>query len=280
MIVGFIGLGMGGKAVHDVIQESFQTTCYDIRMPETKIEDVLVSDAVFIAVPTLPDKNNRCDLSILRHVIQQLTDLQYRGVICIKSTIIPGTTDSLIREFDNPRICFCPEFLRERCAYEDFKYNNHISLIGTEDNQVFDVMRRIHVGICPEIRQVKPVEAELTKYCQNVYNTHRILFANAFFEVCRHHGVEYNKIIDHLLVRHELDEKYMRCSDDLRGPSGPCLVKDTLAFNEHVKSLNLPVDIHLFQTLVHDMRLYPRTVITGTRTEKEYFGTVLNHKNN
>ena len=61
----------------------------------------------------------------------------------------------------------------------------------------------------------------------------------------------------------------------MRGPSGPCLVKDSLAFNEYVKKLNLPLQPEIFQTIVNDMQLYPRTVIEGTRTEKEYFGKEL-----
>jgi hypothetical protein len=61
----------------------------------------------------------------------------------------------------------------------------------------------------------------------------------------------------------------------MRGPSGPCLVKDTLAFNEYVKTLDLETRPSLFQTLVNDMKLYPKTVIAGTRSEIEYFGKEL-----
>jgi radical SAM superfamily enzyme len=67
----------------------------------------------------------------------------------------------------------------------------------------------------------------------------------------------------------------MRCSEKMRGPSGPCLVKDSLAFNQYVKSLNLETVPKIFQTIVDDMELYPKTVIEGTRTEKEYFGKEL-----
>lgn len=123
---------------------------------------------------------------------------------------------------------------------------------------------------------VHPTEAELTKYFQNVYNTNRILFANAFYEVCKKNNVNYNNIIDNLLIRNEIDDKYIRCNENLRGPSGPCLVKDTLAFNEYVKSLNLQINPNIFSTMVEDIKLYPRTVINGTRTEKEYFGKNLN----
>jgi hypothetical protein len=67
----------------------------------------------------------------------------------------------------------------------------------------------------------------------------------------------------------------MKCNEKLRGPSGPCLVKDSLAFNQYVKSLELDPSPKIFQTIVDDMALYPRTVIDGTRTEKEYFGKEL-----
>ena len=120
---------------------------------------------------------------------------------------------------------------------------------------------------------VIPIEAELTKYMQNVFNTYRILFANAYYDICKENGVVYNSVLQSLLERQELDEKYMKCSEDLRGPSGPCLVKDTLAFEKYVSGLNIKCD--LFKTMIHDMGLYPKTVIDGTRTEKEYFGKLL-----
>jgi UDP-glucose 6-dehydrogenase len=123
---------------------------------------------------------------------------------------------------------------------------------------------------------VHPIEAELSKYFQNVFNTTRILFANAYYEICKKHGIEYDNIIEHLLVRKEMDDKYIRCNENMRGPSGPCLVKDTLAFNEYVKTLELATPTpSIFQTLVDDMKLYPKTVIQGTRTESEYFGKEL-----
>jgi len=150
--------------------------------------------------------------------------------------------------------------------------NNYITL----NINAFELIKLSHQNICTEFRMVHPTEAELTKYFQNVYNTNRILFANAFYEVCKKNNVEYNNIINNLVVRKEIDDKYIRCDDNLRGPSGPCLVKDTLAFNEYVKSLDLEIKPNLFSTLVEDMKLYPKTVISGTRTEKEYFGKELN----
>ena len=197
------------------------------------------------------------------------------------SSIIGGTTfhQLLLDKYENEHICFCPEFLKERCAYEDFMKNNPICLIGAVSEKAFNIIRTIHTPISKTFKMVQPIEAELTKYMQNVYNTYRVLFANGFYEICKYNNVEYNSILNSLLERKELDEKYMKCDEHMRGPSGPCLVKDSLAFNEYVNKLNLPIKPSIFQTIVNDMNLYPRTVIDGTRTEKDYFGRELNKLN-
>lgn len=278
MKIGLIGLGMVGKAIYDGLKLNTNNilSFYDVKFTESKITDIIDTDLVYIAVPTLPDINNKCDLSILNKTIETLTNLNYNGIICIKSTITPETTINLINKYTNNKICFCPEFLRERCAFEDFTINNKICLIGTINKMAYEIIKKSHENICSEFRMVHPTEAELTKYFQNVYNTNRILFANAFYEVCKKNNIEYNNIVNNLLIRKEIDDKYIKCSENLRGPSGPCLVKDTLAFNEYVKSLDLEVKPTIFSTLVEDMKLYPRTVIEGTRTEIEYFGKELN----
>ena len=276
MRIGSIGRGMVGEAIFQgFISLGNEMTFYDPRFSESKMEDVIGSDIVIIAVPTLPNEKNECDLTILLKVLDDLQNLNYNGVICIKSTITPGTTQKMIEKYENDKICFCPEFLKERCAYKDFMEENPICIVGTTNQVTFDTIKEIHSKICKEFKMVTPIEAELTKYMQNIYNTYRILFANGFYEVCKHNGVEYNSVLSSLLVRNELDSKYMKCDENIRGPSGPCLVKDSLAFNEYVKKLDLEIKPTIFQTIVNDMSLYPRTVIDGTRTELEYFGKIL-----
>jgi UDPglucose 6-dehydrogenase len=276
MKIGSIGRGMVGDAIFKGLKElKYEMSYYDPVFKESKMTDIFDSDCCFISVPTLPNEKNECDLRILIKVLDELDEMKYKGVICIKSTITPGTTQKMIEKYNNNNICFCPEFLKERCAYEDFMENNPICIIGTINNKVFEIIKEIHTPICKFFKMVTPVEAELTKYMQNVYNTYRVLFANGFYEVCKNNNVEYNSVLDSLLVRKELDAKYMRCDENLRGPSGPCLVKDSLAFNQYVNRLELDIKPKIFQTIVDDMALYPKTVIEGTRTEKEYFGKEL-----
>lgn len=278
MKIGSIGRGMVGEAIYQGLKTlGNEMYFYDPVFEKSKIEDVLDSDIVFIAVPTLPNEKNECDITILIKVLDDLNRLKYKGHICIKSTITPETTNKMIKKYNNEKICFCPEFLKERCAFEDFMKNNQICVVGTVCKKTFEVVKKIHEPICKEFKMVTPVEAELTKYMQNLYNTYRILFANGMYEICKHNNVEYNSVLESLLIRDELDKKYMKCDESIRGPSGPCLVKDSLAFNQYVNSLNLKIKPKIFQTIVDDMELYPKTVIEGTRSEKEYFGKEL-HK--
>ena len=279
MNIGSIGRGMVGEAIYKGLSSlGNNMSYYDPKYKESKMTYIINTDIVFISVPTIPNHNNECDLTILYNVLDELSYLKYKGIICIKSTITPGTTDRMIKKYSNNKICFCPEFLKERCAYDDYMHNNPICLVGTEDKEVFEIIKKIHLPISKEFKMVKPIEAELTKYMQNVYNTYRIIFANGMFEICKHNDVIYDSILESLLIRKEMDAKYMKCNKNIRGPSGPCLVKDSLAFNQYVNSLDLKIKPKIFQTIVDDMELYPKTVINGTRTEKDYFGKELHKK--
>jgi UDPglucose 6-dehydrogenase len=275
--IGLIGKGMVGNAIYKALSLYNNMSFYDPKIQNSKFTDILNTDCVFVCVPTIPNENNECDITIVIDTFEKLQMHNYNGIICIKSTITPGTTNDLINRYNNTNICFCPEFLKERNAYNDFVNNNKICIIGTVSESAYNIISTIHKPFCQIFKKVIPIEAELTKYMQNVFNTYKILFANGFYEICKCNNVEYDSILSSLIERGELDNKYMLCNDNLRGPSGPCLVKDSLAFNEYVNKLNLKIKPSIFQTIVNDINLYPKTVINGTRDEIEYFGKYLHN---
>ena len=83
---------------------------YDPVFTDSKFEDILDSDIVFISVPTLPNIKNECDLSILIKTLDDLNRLNYKGHICIKSTITPETTNRMIKKYKNEKKGFCLDF--------------------------------------------------------------------------------------------------------------------------------------------------------------------------
>jgi hypothetical protein len=174
MRIGSIGRGMVGEAIFQgFLSLGNEMTFYDPRFSESKMEDVLGSDIVIIAVPTLPNEKNECDLTILLKVLDDLQNLNYNGVICIKSTITPGTTQKMIEKYENDKICFCPEFLKERCAYKDFMEENPICIVGTTNQVAFDTIKEILKKGQGFLLQVKGNQKSLLKSCQITANNRK-----------------------------------------------------------------------------------------------------------
>ena len=79
-------------------------------------------------------KNGSCNTDIVESVILELINIKFRGIIAIRSTVEPGFTEKMINKYKN-KICFVPEFLRERIAYKDFIENHNLCLVGTKNKK-------------------------------------------------------------------------------------------------------------------------------------------------
>src|SRR6185312_4076673 len=102
MRIGSIGRGMVGEAIYQgLINCGHEMSSYDPKFENSKMEDILNDEIVFVSVPTIPNEKNECDLSIIHAVLKKLSELNYPGIICIKSTVTPGTTQKLIEEYNN-----------------------------------------------------------------------------------------------------------------------------------------------------------------------------------
>jgi UDPglucose 6-dehydrogenase len=144
MKIGIIGLGVVGSACKAGFERiGHDVKCHDIKL-YTNIEDVLDTEVCFVSVPTPSDENGSCNTSIVQKVVKELSDFNYKGIVAIKSTVEPGTTDMLKNKIDNLTLCFVPEFLKERCATEDFIYNNSLLLVGTDSDEVYEKIKETH----------------------------------------------------------------------------------------------------------------------------------------
>lgn len=262
MKVGVIGVGAVGSAC----RKGFELLSHDVKVHDpkfgTKIDDVIDTDIVYVCVPTPEGADGQCDLSIVRQTIHDLERLAYAGVVALKSTSIPGTTETLASE-TNLRICFVPEFLRERSAVEDFVVNHDLLAVGCYSEDVFDVVVASHGFFPKNTVMMTPTEAEILKYYSNVFNSTRIVFANAMYEICQKLGADYEKVKNTYLIRGTASPDYLDCNERMRGYGGMCLPKDTKAIAALVKSLNL--DLQLFDAVDKDNTKFKRTVFPGMR---------------
>ena len=171
-------------------------------------------------------------------------------MVCVKSTVKPGSIGRWKQQFKSLNLNFVPEFLREKCAVEDFIHNNNVLVIGTEDKKVEKLVKECH-GILPTHTVVmKPIEAELMKYFSNSYKAMRVTFANAFYRLCNEVGANYDVVKDAFLFHGIGDGHYLRINKQFGGFGGTCLPKDTKGLANLVDELGL--DIDLFRVIVSD----------------------------
>jgi UDPglucose 6-dehydrogenase len=198
---------------------------------------------VFISVPTNQAPNGDCDTSIVESVIDELSVNQYKGLIGIKSTVVPGTSERLSTKYPALRICSVPEFLRAKTALADFMYNHDLLVIGSNREEDFEIVKKIHGHLPKSVACVKPTEAEVIKYFNNVNHSVQIIFANIAYEVCKKLGVHYDAVYHAISQRECFNPAYLMCNDNLRGFGGHCLPKDTSAWANLVKNLGLPYEM-------------------------------------
>lgn len=224
MQIGIVGLGVVGKAHKFGFEKIGQTVLVHDILLETNITDVLDTEVCYICVPTPSKASGECDVSIVEEVVQELIEINYSGVLAIKSTVTPGTTSKLNAKHKTSKICFVPEFLRERSPEIDFIENQKVLAIGTTNQEVFEIVKKSH-GILPEKTiLLKPIEAELLKYYSNVYNALRVVFANEMYEICTYLNADYTAIVEAFKSRKTSTGQYLTVNENWRGYGGMCVL--------------------------------------------------------
>jgi len=263
--LGIVGLGVVGSAIKYGFEKLGHTVvCHDIKLTTT-IEDLVDTDICYICVPTPSEEGGACDVTVVEEIIADLNSLCHKGIVAIKSTVVPGTTVRLQKQYPDLDICFVPEFLRERCAEVDFTEQHDLCVIGTEDEWVYEQVKLSHGKYPKSIKQLSPTEAELAKYFNNIFNATLITFANSFFEVCEFLNADYSSIKNAITDIDHIPDKYLDCNSSFRGFGGMCLPKDTRAMNYLCRERGLCVSF--FDMLIKENSKYETTVFKGMRKE-------------
>ena len=263
MKIGIIGIGAVGSANKEGFEYlGHEISVHDVKLG-TEIADVVETEINFLCVPTPSAEDGECDTSIVESVIKELADINYKGIIAIRSTAVPGFTQRMIDTHKNLAICFVPEFLRERCAADDFIHNHKLLAVGTHDIWVYRKVVRAHGNLPEHTEHLTPTEAEVLKYYNNVYASLRVTFANVMFEICEKLNCDYTTIKNTYIKTGKAVDMYLDVTESLRGYGGMCLPKDTKALASLIEKLDL--DLDLIKTIDADNSKFKRTVFNGMR---------------
>ncbi len=237
--IGFIGQGWIGKHYADDFENrGFDVVRYALEEPYAANKDKIKDcDIVFIAVPT-PSINDKFDDSILRDAVS----LVGKGRIAIiKSTLLPGRTESIQKDFSDIFVMHSPEFLTEATAAHDAANptRNIIGLPVMNDSykkKAKEVMEVLAKAPYEQICSAR--EAELIKYGANVFLFFKVIFANLLYDLSEKAGARYDEVKNGIANDPRIGSSHLNpIHKSGRGAGGHCFIKDFSAFSEIYKEL-------------------------------------------
>lgn len=248
--LGLIGYGVVGKALGSVFSSKFELFIYDKYMPEySDLNKVLkYCNELFVAVPTPMNPEGGIDLSYVKSALSSikegLREIKKKSIIVVlRSTIIPGTTEQLQKEFPNLKLVFNPEFLTERTYLEDMHNTARVVLGGNKKD--CKQIEKIYRKLFPKAKYIitDSRTAEMIKYSANVTLAGQVIIANELFQICKKLGVDWSFVREAIIL-----DPLIGKNNNVPGPDGDlgfggkCLPKDLNALIQLAKEKGYQAD--------------------------------------
>jgi UDPglucose 6-dehydrogenase len=248
--IGIVGHGYVGRATVHALSPVATARYADpaVRGAVPLTELVAWADALFVCVPTPQAADGRADLSVVHAVMAELVSSAARGPVVLKSTVPPGTTARLAREYRLPMV-FHPEFLRERHHLADAENPKRVVLGWTEAcvEAHRSGLRQLFSKRFPMVPLVEldSTGAELLKYASNALFGVKVSFANEMSELADRLGVAWEPLREALLLDPRIGDGHLQVPgpDGQRGFGGHCLPKDMSALRALAEQLEVPLDV-------------------------------------
>jgi len=205
----------------------------------TKIEELKDCEIIFICVGTPSKEDGSIDLKYIKQAAEDISKiLDSYKIIVVKSTVIPGTTESLIkilgkkvgRDFG---LAMNPEFLKEGSALKDFFEPDRI-VVGSYDEKTKEILEELYKDFnCPKIfTNIKT--AEMIKYASNAFLATKISFINEIGNICKKLGIDVYDVAEGMGYDKRIGREFLNAGI---GFGGSCFPKDVKALIAKAKEI-------------------------------------------
>lgn len=260
MKVSLIGNGYLGQAYEKVFPEAL---IYDEPKEMYAGQETLEAgrlavnqcNIAIIAVPTDPLENGSLDMSIIEEVVGWVET----PTILIKSALMPGTTDRLVKE-TGKNIAVSLEMIGmgnyyiDPSEYPDPKDpSKHKTLIvGGEEPARSLAAEVLWDKMQPDIKihLLSALEVEIAKLVENSYPAMKVSFINALYELATQSDVNFIKLHQAWSSDSRVDGFHQRTVSFKRGWKSHCWDKDVPALAAYARSVGADTMASLMDTVI------------------------------
>ena len=248
MKIGVIGVGTVGTAVLEGLKAHHEVVGYDNQKPQYcknvhKLKDM---EVIFLCLPT-PTQSNLQDRSAIQRTLVILQDMEYKGIVVIKSTVLPGICEKFNKNM-NLNVVHCPEFLSAATAVQDFKDQKEIIIGGNKarDDYKETMEKVLKVHECIGVKKAHigtTSQSEMIKYMHNIFLACKVGICNELYSVCEELKIEYQPLMNIAAnITGWINPRHINVPNKGHfGFGGECFPKDIAAFNTHFRHLNLDI---------------------------------------
>jgi len=200
------------------------------------------TDISFITVGTPSKPNGNINLQHVetasRNIGEALKDKPGYHLIVIKSTVPPGTSESVIKPIIENHsgkrcsvgfgLCMNPEFLSEGSTIHDTLHPDRI-IIGEHDRRSGDILESLYQQFygeqLPPLIRINLPTAEFIKYANNAFLAIKVSFINTMANICeRIAGVNVKELARGIGLDKRIGQSFLNAG---LGYGGSCLPRDT-----------------------------------------------------
>ncbi|MFC1967371.1 UDP-glucose dehydrogenase family protein [Chloroflexota bacterium] len=219
-----------------IYEEGLDDILQEIRLEAgTDFSRAADGEVIFICVGTPSNADNSINLEQLKGASEAVAGMLKAkadyGVVCVKSTVPPGTTDSIVtpileqsgkragRDFG---VCMCPEFLREGKAVYDFLHPARV-VIGEYDKHSGDILHDLYRVQGAPVFRTDLRTAEMIKLASNAFLATKISFINEIGNICKTLGIDTYDVAEGMGLDERIGRSFLNSGI---GFGGSCLPKD------------------------------------------------------
>ncbi len=246
---------------------------------------VCESDLSFVSVGTPCQRNAKLDLRHIEHACREIGQgMKRKGshhIVVVRSTVLPGTTESLViptleatsgkRPGVDFSVCYNPEFMREGSAVQDF-FQPPYTILGSRHPDDLGLLRKVYSWVPDRVYETSLAVAEMIKYVSNAFHALKVTFANEVGTLCRQLGADTQEVMKIFAADTKLNISSAYLTPGFAF-GGSCLPKDLRALTYRARELDLRMPL-LESILTSNQEHIQRVVEAILQTNKKKVGVL------